>query len=155
MISGLSVCQTEDDEEENAQETSAKRPCISTVLIMFIDCSYIAENVRWATGESRQKYPNKCVKSEREICALRSLDNEWPSINTKVKTIQTVRAVDALLLISISHNGNGQEAPPSGIFGSQQLIAFCLIPSKIDGKHIVNLFDEWLRLNLGRINVVH
>ena len=38
------------------------------------------------------------------------------------KPFETVRAVDALLLISISHNGNGQEAPPSGIFGSQQLV---------------------------------
>ena len=36
--------------------------------------------------------------------------------------LKTVRAVDALLLISISHNGNGQEAPPSGIFRSQQLV---------------------------------
>ena len=38
------------------------------------------------------------------------------------KQFKTVRAVDALLLISISHNGNGQEAPPSGKFGSQQLV---------------------------------
>ena len=70
--------------------------------------------------KSRRNNPNKCVKLEREICALRSLDNEWRSSMQKWKTIQTVRAVDALLLISISHNGNGQEAPPGGIFGSQQ-----------------------------------
>ena len=59
---------------------------------------------------------------KREICALRSLDKNDDRSMQKWKTIQTVRAVDALLLISISPNGNGQEAPPGGIFGSQQLV---------------------------------
>ena len=50
IMSGLSVCQTEDDDEENAQ----KRPRNVRVFPLS-QCSYIYENVRWATGESRQE----------------------------------------------------------------------------------------------------
>ena len=101
-------------------KTSAKRPCISTVLIKSIAMFLYIWKCPLSNWRKSTRNPNKCVKSEREICALRSLVNEWRSSIQKSKTIQTVQAVDALLLISISHNGNGQKAPPSGIFWSQQ-----------------------------------
>ena len=76
IMSGLSVCQTEYDDAEtpkNVRETS-----------MYFHCPYIIyRNVliymRMSAEQLEKvekKYPNKCIKSEREICALRSLDQE-------------------------------------------------------------------------------
>ena len=91
IISGLSVCQTEDDDdEENAQKRPRNVRVFPLFLYTQIDIAMFL--YRWkcplSNWRKSRKHPNKCVKSEREICALRSPDKEWRSINTKVKTIQ-------------------------------------------------------------------
>ena len=132
---------------KNVRETSVYFHCpyiIYRNVLIYIYRKCPLSNWR----KSTRNIQNKCVKLEREICALRSLDNEWRSSIQRLKTIQTVRAVDALLLISISHNGNGQEAPPSGIFGSQQLVPHPQVACPRAKRHARECNREWSKSSI-------